>query len=161
MGIHYLTAFVNKHFKDWKISPVKGKLIVDGHSLSYALLEYCSNGPQTEIYGGDYVSIARQMDIFFNTLLEAGVNPLVVLDGINPDEKAGTIKRRRMRKLKTVIRLVDDVKKQPTERDHARPYLFLNAMIDSVKRVLGDGHLFVADSDADVDIRHCLSYTKI
>ena len=109
MGIHYLTAFVNKHFKDWKISPVKGKLIVDGHSLSYALLEYCSNGPRNEIYGGDYVSIARQMDIFFNTLLEAGVNLLVVFDGINPDEKAGTIKRRRMRKLKTVIRLVDDV----------------------------------------------------
>ena len=164
MGIHYLTTFVNKHFKDWKISPVKGKLIVDGHSLSYALLEYCSNGPRNEIYGGDYVSIARQMDIFFNTLLEAGVNPLVVLDGINPDEKAGTIKRRRMRKLKTVIRLVNDgpvsiddndryrLKKQPTERDHARPYLFLNAMTDSVKRVLGDDHLFIADSDADVDI---------
>ena len=145
MGIHYLTAFDNKRFKGWKISPVKGTLIVEGHSLSYALLEYCNNGPRNEIYGRDYVSIARQMDTFFNMLLEAGVNPVVVLDCINPDEKAGKIKCRRMCKLKTVIRFVDDstvsidyndryhLKKQPTEGDHTRLYLFLNAMTDSVK----------------------------
>ena len=160
MGIHYLTAFVNKRFNHWKRSPVKGKLIIDGHSLSYTLLEYCGDGLQNEIYGGDYVSIVRKMDKFFNTLLEAGVNPLVVLDGINPDEKADTTARRRLGKLETVARLFPDddetFKKQPTEKDRARPYLFLNAMIDSVKRVLGDDHLFVADGDADVDIA-CLA----
>ena len=160
MGIQYLTTFISKRFDGWTKFPVKGKLIIDGHSLSYALLEYCSNGPRNEIYGGDYVSIARQMDNFFNTLLKAGVNPLVVLDGINPDEKADTIAHRRKGKLETVVHLFDDetvpTKKQPPVRNRTRPYLFLNAMTDSVKRVLGDDHLFVADSDADVDIA-CLA----
>ena len=69
------------------------------------------------------------MDKFFNTLLEAGVNPLVVLDGINPDEKADTTARRRVGKLKIVARLFPDddetFKKQPTEKDRTRPYYFL------------------------------------
>ena len=159
MGIQYLTTFISKRFDGWTKSPVKDKLIIDGHSLSYALLEYCSNGPRNEIYGGDYVSIARQMDNFFNTLLKAGVNPLVVLDGINPDGKADTIAHRRKGKLENVVHLFDDETvptKQPPVRNRIRPYLFLNAMTDSVKRVLGDDHLFVADSDADVDIA-CLA----
>ena len=174
MGISNLTKFVNRHFMGWKKSLVKGKLIVDGHSLSYSLFEEWSIGPQTEMYGGDYVSITRQMDEFLYKLLEAGINPLVVLDGINPDEKADTIAQRTVAKLDAVVRffypdgtLPTEVinedesdgqrrKKQPTERRHVAPFLFLNAMIDSVKRVLGDGNLFVADSDADVDVA-CLA----
>ena len=176
MGIHYLTAFVDKHFKGWKRTLVKGKLIIDGHSLSYALFEEYSDGVQNdEIYGGDYVSIARQIDNFFSSLLEAGINPLVVIDGINPDDKADTIAERNKVKLKTVISLFNDVgtlpieitkelesdrqrvgKKRSTERKHARPFLLLGVVINSVKRVLGDDHLFVADGDADVDIA-CLA----
>ena len=178
MGIHYLTGFVDKHFKGWKRSLVKGKLIIDGHSLSYALFEEYSSsqqGSQSEIYGGDYVTIARQIDGFFNTLLEAGINPIVVIDGINPDDKADTIAERNKVKLETVISLFHDIealpveitkelesdrqrvgKKRSTERKHARPFLLLNVLINSVKRVLGEDHLFVADSDADVDIA-CLA----
>ena len=175
MGIHYLSGFVNKHFKGWKRSLVKGKLIIDGHSLSYALFEEYSNGSQSEIYGGDYVTCARQMDGFFNTLLEAGIKPVVVIDGINPDNKADTIAERNKIKLETVVSLFYDIEalpvemtkelesdkhrvreKRSTERKHARPFLLLDVLINSVKRVLGDDHLFVADSDADVDIA-CLA----
>ena len=49
--------------------------------MAYSLLY---NGTQSEIFGGDYISIATQMNNFFNTLLKAGINPLVVLDGITP-----------------------------------------------------------------------------
>ena len=178
MGISNLTKFVNRYFTCWKKSPVKGKLVVDGHALSYSLFEefVISTGPQTEMYGGDYVSIARQIDEFFHKLLEAGINPLVVLDGINPDEKTDTIAQRKTEKLETVVglfypdralpteRVTNEAdesdgqrrKKQPTERKYARPFFILNAMIDSVKRVLGEGNLFVADSDADVDVA-CLA----
>ena len=178
MGIHYLTNFVDNHFKGWKRNLVKGKLIIDGHSLSYALFEEYmaqrASQPRSDMYGGDYVSIARHVDNFFNTLLESGISPLVVVDGINPDDKADTIAERKKAKLKAVIRLFDDGtlpieitkelesdrhwlgKKQSTEKRYARPFLLIDVVINSVKRVLGDDHLFVADSDADVDVA-CLA----
>ena len=89
MGIYCLTAFVSRHFKGWKKSPVKGKSsLPDGNSLAYSLSRgLLYNGTQSEIFGGDYISIATQMNNFFNTLLKAGINPLVVLDGITPDKK--------------------------------------------------------------------------
>ena len=179
MGIRLLTKFVDRRFMGWKKRPVKGKLIIEGSQLAYSLFEEFVNstGLQTEMYGGDYVSIARQMDEFFHKLLEAGINPLVVLDGIDRDEKrADVITQRKTEKLENVAslfypdralpteRVTDEAdesdgqrrKKQPTGRRYTKPFFILNAMIDSVKRVLGDGNLFVADSDADVDIA-CLA----
>ena len=153
MGIYYLTAFVSQHYKGWKKSPVKGKLIVDGNSLAYSLLY---GGTQSEICGGDYISIATQMNNFFNALLKAGINPLVVLDGINPDKKVNTIVQRNKARLESVIRFYYDgtlpINVVPTVRKHTKPFLLLNVMVDSVKRILGDDHLFVADDDADIDI---------
>ena len=46
--------------------------------------------------------------------------------------------------------------KRPTCREHTTPYFFTDVIIDSVKGVLGDNCLFVADCDADVDIA-CLA----
>ena len=153
MGIQHLTAFVSQHFKGWKKSPVKGKLIVDGNSLAYSLLY---GGPQSEICGGDYISIATEMNVFFNALLKAGISPLIVLDGIAPDKKVNTIVQRNNERLKTVIRFYYDgtlpIDVVPTVRMHTKPFLFLNVIVDSVKRTLGDNHLFIADDDADIDI---------
>ena len=79
MGVCKLTKFVDNHFRGWKKSPVKGKLIIDGHSLFYALLN--SGAAQGErIYSGDYISFATQLNVFFYTLSKAEINPLVVLD---------------------------------------------------------------------------------
>ena len=40
----------------------------------------------------------------------------------------------------------------PNAHVHIKPFLLVSVVVDSVKRVLGDDHLFVADGDADVDI---------
>ena len=153
MGIQYLTAFVSRHFKGWKKSPVKGKLIVDGNSLAYDLLY---SGVQSEICGGDYITIATQMNAFFNALLKAGINPLVVLDGIARDKKVNTIVLRNNERLKCVIRFyyegTQPIDVLPTVKKHTKPFLFFNVIVDSVKRILGDDHLFIADDDADVDV---------
>ena len=157
MGIQYLTAFVSRHFKGWKKSPVKGKLIVDGKSLAYDLLY---SGVQSEICGGDYITIATQMNVFFNALLKAGINPLVVLDGIARDKKVNKIVQQNNERLKCVIRFYYDGTKPidvlPTVKKHTKPFLFFNVIVDSVKRILGDDHLFIADDDADFDVA-CLA----
>ena len=168
MGIRCLTKFVNQYFKGWEKSPVKGKLIIDGFALFYTLFEEYST-EQSEIYGGDYVTIAREMSKFLQTLVEAGINPLVVLDGTFDFDKLDTIADRAKEKMKVIVGQLGThnhevlgneplpINKQSgMSKSHATPYLSANAIIDSVKRVLGDNHLFVADCDADVDIA-CLA----
>ena len=163
MGIRRLTTFVNNQFTGWKEDPVKGKLIVDGNWLSYALL-----GPPGErVYGGDYVSIATRLDNFFNTLLKAGINPLVVFDGVTAFKKINVMAQRYKANLENVSQVYyeDDGTEKGTLRPihnvvskhvHVKPFLLHNVIVDSVKRTLGDNHLFVADNDADIDIA-CLA----
>ena len=172
MGIRCLTKFVNYNFKGWKRAPVTGKLIIDGYALFHSLFEEFST-QQCEMYGGDYVSIRKEMSKFFHALVEAGINPIVVLDGTIDGDKVETINARTDRKMETIIDLlgtsdrdqalpiVDD---QPSSTNsqltlnnpRATPYLSTEVIADSIKQVLGDGHLFVADCDADVDIA-CLA----
>jgi len=173
MGINSLAKFVNQRFKGWKTSQIKGKLIVDGYALFRALSDYGTG--QSEMYGGDYVSVARLMDNFFCTLLEAGINPLVVLDGVIVDDKTGTIANRTTRKVESIVRLLktpdnealstsneittQDPEKQlkfTRRREPIEAFLLSDVIINSVKRVLGEDHLFVADCDGDVDIA-CLA----
>ena len=167
MGIRCLTKFVNQCFKGWKTAPVNGKLIIDGYALFHSLFEEFST-KQCEMYGGDYVSIRKEMSKFFRTLVEAGINPIVVLDGTIDDDKVKTINDRAERKMENIIDLlgtsdrdealpvVDDqpstTNSQLTLAKCATPYLSTEVIADSVKQVLGDDHLFVADCDADADI---------
>ena len=155
MGVYKLTKFVDNHFRGWKKSPVKGKLIIDGHSLSYALLN--SGAAQGErIYGGDYISFATQLNDFFETLLNAEINPLVVLDGHSASKKvAGNREEISKARLKIVIRLYYDgtlPSNVVPKHVHIKPFLLFNLVVDSVRRVLGDHRLLVADGDADADI---------
>ena len=185
MGIRCLTKFVNQHFKGWKTAPVKGKLIIDGYALFHALFREFST-EQCEMYGGEYVSTRKEMRRFLETLVEAGINPIVVLDGTIDGDKSDTISDRGRERVEVIVDLlsvrdretssaIDNElsersskpsqqltinnhlpTKQHTRREHTTPYLFADVIIDSVKGVLGDGCLFVADCDADVDIA-CLA----
>ena len=163
MGIRCLTKFVNQYFKGWKTAPVNGTLIIDGYALFHALFGKYSI-KQRAMYGGDYVSIRREISRFLRILLKAGINPLVVLDGTADDDKIDTINNRAETKIKAIVKALGD-HTQPSSTDsqitpnkpqHTTPYLSVDVIVDSVKRVLGDDHLFVADCDADVDIA-CLA----
>ena len=73
--------------------------------------------------------------------------------------KANTIAHRVEEKRKYIANLLAPEEKRDREmkkRNVAARYLSTDAVIDSVKRLLGDDHVFVADCDADVDIA-CLA----
>ena len=186
MGIRCLTKFVNRYFKGWKTATINGKLIIDGYALFHALYREFSS-QQCEMYGGDYVSIKKEMSKFFHTLVKAGIKPIVVLDGTIDGDKADTISDRAKDRVEAIVDLlagrnseastvIDNElrghtstesraqriinshppSKQHASREHTTPYLFTDVTTDSVKEVLGDDCLFVADCDADVDIA-CLA----
>ena len=174
MGVRCLTKFIDQYFKvkSWKTAPVNGKLIIDGYALFHSLFEEFST-EQCKMYGGDYVSIRKELNNFFRTLVEAGINPIVVLDDTIEVE---TINDRASRRIEGMIDLlgpgdldealpiIDDqpggTNSQLTLNKRAKPYLSTDVIVDSVKQIFGDdhlsSHLFVADGDADVDIA-CLA----
>ena len=158
MGIRCLTAFVEKYFTGWKNSQVKGKLIVDSSSVVPALLDNITI-ERNELCGGDYVSVARELSNFLQALVDAGINPIVVTSGTFNYGKANTIAHRVEEKRKYIANLLAPEEERDPEmkkRIIAARYLSTDAIIDSVKRVLGGNHLVVADCDADVDIA-CLA----
>ena len=158
MGIRYLSTFVEHHFKGWKRIPVRGKLIIDISAVLPLLFEKVST-EHNELCGGDYVSVAREMSRFLQTLVDAGIDPIVVLSGTFNYDKADTIERRVEEKRKYIANLLLPVEKRDYEvkiRSVSTRYLSNTAIIESVKQVVGDQNLFVADRTADVDIA-CLA----
>ena len=158
MGIRYLTTFVENHFKGWKKIPVRGKLIIDISAVLPLLFEKVST-EHNELCGGDYVSVAREMSRFLQTLVDAGIDPIVVLSGTFNYDKADTIERRVEEKRKYIANLLLPVEKRDHEvkvRSVSTRYLSNTAIIESVKQVVGGQNLFVADRTADVDIA-CLA----
>ena len=158
MGIRCLTGFVEKYFKGWKNSQVRGKLIIDSSSVVPALLDNITI-ERNELCGGDYVSVARELSNFLQALVDAGINPIVVSSGTFNYGKADTIAHRVQEKRKYIANLLAPEEKRDPEikkRNVAARYLTTDVTIDSVKRVLGGNHLVVADCDADVDIA-CLA----
>ena len=115
---------------------------------------------QNELCGGDYVSVAREVSRFFQSLVDAGINPIVVLNGTFNYDKANTIARRMSDKRKNIA----DLLASEEERDHelkkhtfTARYLSNEVTIESLKRVLGNDHsLIVPDGEADVDVA-CLA----
>ena len=169
MGIRCLTKFVNQYFKGWEIRKVKGKLIIDGYALFHCLFEEYSTA-KSEVFGGDYVSIAREMSEFLQTMVKFEINPLIVLDGTIDGAKADTISSRAHNRMNDIVDHLQGLsvslgnKSLPAGRlvqagmnkRHLTPYLSTDAIIDAVTQILGADCLFVADTDADIDIA-CLA----
>ena len=162
MGIRCLKSFVKKYFRGWKKDQVKGKLIVDISAVVSGLYEKITAERATEeneLCGGDYVSVSREVSNFFQALVDAGINPIVVLNGTFNYDKTNTIARRVDEKRKYIANMLAPEE----ERDHelekqsfTARYLSTDATIDSVKRIVGDDHLLIPDYEADVDIA-CLA----
>lgn len=94
------------------------------------------------------MSVAREMSRFLQTLVDAGIDPIVVLSGTFNYDKADTIERRVEEKRKYIANLLLPVEKRDHEvkiRSVSTRYLSNTAIIESVKQVVGDQNLFVAD----------------
>ena len=153
MGIRCLTKFVNERFTRWRKGPVEGELIIDGCSLSYEFMR-----ADADMYGGNYMTLAREIDEFLVTLMNCKIKPFLIFDGTIDDKKINTLAARTHEKLETAVAAVDDVSDSHTPSRTSssgcilEPQLASYVVIDTVKRVLGEECLFVADGDADIDI---------
>ena len=156
MGIRRLTTFVNEKFTRWKKGPVRGELIIDGCSLSYEFMS-----AHADMYGGNYMSLAKEIENFLVTLMKYKIKPFLIFDGTIDDRKAETLAIRTLEKLETAVAAAETSSssdrcvpsRTPSFSDRIlEPILTSYTVIDVVKRVLGGDCLFVADGDADIDI---------
>ena len=161
MGIRCLTKFVNERFTQWKKGPVEGKLIIDGCSLSYEFI-----GTSSDMFGGNYTSLAGEISNFLVTLMNCKIKPFLIFDGTIDDKKINTLAIRSHEKLETAVAAADKTcsgtcdasdshtpSQTPSSSDRSlEPELMQYVVIGTVKRVLGEDCLFVADGDADIDI---------
>ena len=90
MGVKKLTTFVDSDFVRWRCGEeVHGKLVVDGNSLVHSLhtMEWSNGGQYRE-----YRSTVRQ---FYLKLLNSGITPIVIFDGVNDEQKTDVVMKRR------------------------------------------------------------------
>ena len=110
MGIRGLTSFIDKNFHGWRKEQVKGKLVVDGYSLCHRLYVFEWGR------GGQYPQYRTGVLEFFNSMLQCGIEPLVVFDGIDyKQEKVSTTLRRRQEWVKYIHSQTASVKTTPPE----------------------------------------------
>ena len=160
MGIRCLTKFVNERFTRWRRGPVEGELIIDGCSLCYEFIH------SDDLFGGNYMTLGREITNFLVTLMKCKIKPFLIFDGTIDDKKINTLVARTHEKLETALASADKTcsntcdasdshtpSRTPSSSDRIlEPQLMSHVMIDTVKRVLGEDCLFVADGDADIDI---------
>ncbi len=66
-------------------------LVIDGLSLQQDLYRrHLPKGGSAQPFGGDYNRFAATVEAFFRALLQAGVTPVVIMDGSVPPEKLAT-----------------------------------------------------------------------
>ena len=159
MGIRRLTTFINEKFTRWKKSPVHGELIIDGCSLSYEFMN-----AHADMYGGNYMSLAKEIENFLVTLMRYKIKPFMIFDGTIDDRKIETLVSRINEKLETAVTVAREKTSSSSDQERIpsrtpsfsdrilEPILASYIVIDTVKRVLGGDCLFVADGDADIDI---------
>ena len=172
MGIRCLTTFVNQHFFRWRKVPVHGDLIIDGCSFYYEFVR-----DNIDKYGGNYVSLARDIENFLSTLIKCKIKPFLIFDGTIDYKKINTTVTRTQDKLKTAFAwTVDEEANSSGVSLHSdapsltqtsnnkglilEPHLLSYTVIDTVKRVLGEDCLFVSDGDAEIDIASLAIYRQ-
>lgn len=77
MGIHRLTGFVDQHFTGWQRKELRGRLVIDGYNIRHHLNK-CDWS-----HGGQFRKYRDHVLGFYEDLQRSGVEPIVVLDGID------------------------------------------------------------------------------
>jgi len=165
MGIHSLTNFIRENFTGWRRYEIPYRsdkmltLVIDGLSLCHSLYEEHEKVNDI-LLGGDYVSFANYIRLFFDTLHDHNIKPFVMFDGIDIDfAKNETQDGRRKQDTETVEELPKLTKTKQIKGLHIKPYLLFDVMIQTVlnifrERYPEDNHLLISvtDGNADVDI---------
>lgn len=117
------------------------------------------------MYGGDYITLRREIDNFLVMLMKCKIKPFLVFDGTIDHKKINTVVARTHEKLETAVTFAENTHSNYDSSDHyghgLTPSnsdcildLFLGSevIIETVKRVLDGGCVFVAGGDVDIDI---------
>ena len=111
MGIPKLKSFVEEHFKGWRRRELKGHLVIDGYNLRHHLNKVdWTKGGQLFEFRGKVIS-------FYRSLIDSGIIPIVVLDGIDHmGEKRKTIIKRQKSRMNIVRNYMLDEKMKPEKQ---------------------------------------------
>ena len=85
MGVKGLKWYMRNHYLDvpgFVYQPVMGPLIIDGCGIMYDLYEACKLDWRI---GGRYAIFKKKVTEFFRTLVDSGIRPVVVMDGLDLD----------------------------------------------------------------------------
>ena len=81
MGIRGLTTYMNWSYRrQWRTLEVRGRLILDAMSICFVIHE---NNRIDWLHGGQYWELRQSYKRFITSLLESGVEPIVIFDGID------------------------------------------------------------------------------
>ena len=149
MGIKGLLWLITNH-KDRVFTPstvIKGKLLVDGYSVLHELYASCTLEWAS---GGCYADQHKATLDYFKALVEAGVEPIVIIDGGGTETNISDTIYRRNRDINDLPALL---RKQHKNRDcqeyrsHHFPLLSRHVYMTTLKQLDGV-HLYIADGKA-------------
>ena len=141
MGIKGLSSFIDNFFTGWVKQNVSGHLVFDGYSLCYTLhdaLDWTA--------GGQYPEYNVIVSHFFKKLLNAGIKPIVVFDGVCEQEKYDVLIQRKQE-------VIQRIHTAMVQRDRASLVLPLLAVEVFMTTLAETGIAFhVVDGEADAAI---------
>ena len=147
MGIRNLTKFVDSDYKRWERDRrVRGTLVVDGNCILHSLhtMEWSN--------GGQYREFRNAVRRFYSKLLESGISPIVVFDGVDEAHKWDTLVRRKRERVSTIRIGLSNVASGKAVCDNES---ILPPLIGEVYRMALYGldiQFYVADAEADAAI---------
>ena len=146
MGIRALTSFVKKHhkglfksveLKDWKA------IVVDGNGLCHYL--YIEKGGNWEL-GGEYPEFFSETKSYFQSIRQAGVEPVVVFDGTHDQNKTATVLKRKQEKNKAMF----NSQTAGVQRNYrVSPILMLQTFMDALQDMKIEFHIAPTEGDKE------------
>ena len=144
MGIPGLTTFVSDYYTGWEHRRVRGRLVVDGNNLVHSLhnMEWSN--------GGQYPEYRRAVRRFFLTLRRSGIEPIVIFDGVNDEQKMSTYMKRKQERVDFIHKRMTNTSR--STQCHGRVIPLLSSEVYKMA-LFGMGiQFYTADSEGDVTI---------
>ena len=144
MGVRYLTTFVERYCGRWELGRrVRGALVVDGNCVLHEL----HNAEWSN--GGQYREFSNSVRRFYRRLLQSGITPIVVFDGVDESQKVDTLLKRKQDWVDIIHkRITDNVTREQICRGRILPPLTSEVYRMTLHGL--DIQFCVADAEADV-----------
>ncbi|XP_019852353.1 PREDICTED: protein asteroid homolog 1-like [Amphimedon queenslandica] len=158
MGIRGITTYMKQYYLKRRESiEVRGQLILDAMSICFAIHR---NNHTDWLHGGQYWELRQSYKRFITSLLESGIEPIVIFDGLDyTRKKSGVMMERKKSARQTISNFLDKPSSAVTGKaglPHGSKSndvipLFSEAVFCETLRELGVCFIY-ADGDADSTI---------